>query len=251
MNMILTYQLLSILLFIFFIGILGKFHQDNDDDDWMHQIVLDYDNNFHVKWKFNNETETIWFNVCVLTKGWFGLGLSSNGQMVGSDVVIVWIDQSGQAHIQDRFAKGKELPLIDDHQDWLLEFAEENETHTCAIFKRHFVTCDHLSDLPITNDVIKLIWAYHQDDPFGPSALLQKHSHHKRGHRSVHLLNHKFQIPYEDRKSSLKSWDIRSSNFTLPENSDTTYWCKIVSPSFKHKAHVVRVRLSFEFLYSI
>lgn len=136
------------------------------------------------------------------------------------------------------------MPIIDKKQDWLTESGYENDTHTCIVFKRSFLTCDYEFDLPITTDVVKLIWAYDQNDPISSSGLISKHNHNNRGHRSVHLLNHKFKNNNFNIKDGLiRSWDITSNNFTLPHDSDTTYWCKIVSPSFATKAHVVRVSI--------
>nr|XP_046908595.1 DBH-like monooxygenase protein 1 homolog isoform X1 [Dermatophagoides farinae] len=216
--------------------------------DWMHRIVLDSNNKYHLKWLFNMKQELIVFNVCVETHGWFGLGISHSGHMIGSDIVIGWIDQRGHVHLQDRFAEdADEMPVIDDKQDWQLESGYENDTHTCITFSRPFLTCDYDGDLPITNDVTKLIWAYNDDDPVGYSAILSKHSHHQRGHRSVHLLNYKFDnndnnnLNNIKHSSMIKSWDITSKNVTIPHDSDTTYWCKIVSPSFRSKAHVIRI----------
>nr|XP_027205381.1 DBH-like monooxygenase protein 1 homolog [Dermatophagoides pteronyssinus] len=219
--------------------------------EWMHQIVLDSNNKYHLKWLFNMKQELIVFNVCIQTHGWFGLGISHNGHMTGSDIVIGWVDQSGRVHLQDRFAEDEEMPVIDDKQDWLLESGYENDTHTCITFSRPFLTCDYDGDLPITNDVTKLIWAYNDDDPIGYSAVLSKHSHYQRGHKSVHLLNYKFddnhfehsmKMNSNDKYSTkIKSWDITSKNFTISHESDTTYWCKIVSPSFRSKAHVIRI----------
>ncbi|OTF75182.1 hypothetical protein BLA29_002319 [Euroglyphus maynei] len=194
--------------------------------------------------------EIIVFNVCIQSHGWFGLGISHNGRMTGSDIVIGWVDHTGRVHLQDRFAEDEEMPVIDDKQDWLLESGYENDTHTCITFSRPFLTCDLDSDLPITNDVIKLIWAYHDDDPVGYSAMLTKHSHYQRGHKSVHLLNYKFNDDNFHRKkfddpneSTIKSWDITSKNFTISHDTDTTYWCKIVSPTFRSKSHVIRVSI--------
>lgn len=133
------------------------------------------------------------------------------------------------------------MPVLDDSQDWLLLSGSENETHTCATFTRPFLTCDYDYDLPITNDVSKLIWAYDTEDPVGSSAHISKHDFHRRGHKSVHLLSHKFEDTTLKGDEQIQSWDITSSNLLLPNNTDTTYWCKIVTAPFINKAHVIRV----------
>lgn len=68
--------------------------------EWLHQLVLDSYGNYHVKWHFDLSTESIVFSLCVRTQGWIGFGFSPNGGMTGSDLVIIWVDASGRAHLQ-------------------------------------------------------------------------------------------------------------------------------------------------------
>ena len=96
------------------------------------------------------------------------------------------------------------------------------------------------TDLQITSDITKLIWAYNDDKPSSDNAMPQ-HRSHNRGTRSVHLLSlaeHEFS---NTKKENIEKWDITSSNLLIPDETDTTYWCKIVIAPFKHKVHVVRV----------
>ena len=46
---------------------------------------------YELYWTFDNEASTISFAVRVETTGWVGFGLSPNGQMPNSDVVIGWV----------------------------------------------------------------------------------------------------------------------------------------------------------------
>ena len=57
------------------------------------QVLFNQGNQYYgLHWNFNKQTENIYFAVNVSTTGWVGLGLSPNGQMPGSDVVIGWVD---------------------------------------------------------------------------------------------------------------------------------------------------------------
>ena len=47
---------------------------------------------YELYWTFDNAAETVSFAVRVQTTGWVGFGLSPNGQMPNSDVVIGWVD---------------------------------------------------------------------------------------------------------------------------------------------------------------
>ena len=49
---------------------------------------------YELYWRFDNEAQTIDFAVRVQTTGWVGFGLSPNGQMPNSDVVIGWVENS-------------------------------------------------------------------------------------------------------------------------------------------------------------
>ena len=49
-------------------------------------------------WSINNEAQTIRFAVRVRTTGWVGFGISPNGQMPQSDVVIGWVDSTGRSY---------------------------------------------------------------------------------------------------------------------------------------------------------
>ena len=46
---------------------------------------------YELYWTFDNAAKTISFAVRVQTTGWVGFGLSPNGQMPNSDVVIGWV----------------------------------------------------------------------------------------------------------------------------------------------------------------
>ena len=66
---------------------------DSDLSSYQFNIELVQDT-YWMYWNFNSETEVINFAVRVLTTGWIGFGISPNGQMRNSDVVIGWIDAS-------------------------------------------------------------------------------------------------------------------------------------------------------------
>ena len=59
---------------------------------------MDASENYHVKWDFDETREYIIFTVRVRTLGWVGFGLSNNGGMIGSDMVIGWV-KDGQAYL--------------------------------------------------------------------------------------------------------------------------------------------------------
>lgn len=58
--------------------------------------TLDTSGQYLLYWSFDDDT--ISFAVNVETTGWVGFGLSPNGQMPQSDVVIGWVDDTGEVH---------------------------------------------------------------------------------------------------------------------------------------------------------
>ena len=64
--------------------------------------TLDPNGQYELFWNYNLTEQTISFAVRVQTTGWVGFGLSPNGQMPGSDVVIGWVDNNGGVQFQVR-----------------------------------------------------------------------------------------------------------------------------------------------------
>ena len=44
--------------------------------------------------------------------------------------------------LQDRFAEGRFTPAIDDSQDWVLDFGEQENGYTILAFSRPLTSCD-------------------------------------------------------------------------------------------------------------
>ena len=55
---------------------------------------------YTLHWSFDARAQNIRFAVNVSTTGWVGLGLSPTGGMANSDIVIGWVNSSGQAFLQ-------------------------------------------------------------------------------------------------------------------------------------------------------
>ncbi|XP_054708790.1 DBH-like monooxygenase protein 1 homolog [Uloborus diversus] len=205
-------------------------------NDYYHE-VLDRHNHYHLYWRVDKLNEKIIFRVEVLTRGYVALGFSPNGGMPGSDIVIGWV-QNGKVFLQDRYAHKNGLPLLDDQADWELLSGFENNTHTVLEVSRKFDTCDP-QDFPVTNDTTRVIYAYHDEDPVSDE-LITYHGREKRGSKSLILLQpltSRHELP-----NDVKIWYIRSPNVTIPDDVDTTYWCKIVkAPLLNKKHHVIQV----------
>ena len=63
------------------------------------KVLFDDQEQFYgLYWNYSIAAGTIHFAVNVSTTGWVGFGVSPNGQMPGSDVVIGWVAANGKAY---------------------------------------------------------------------------------------------------------------------------------------------------------
>ena len=75
-------------------------------------VLLDNENGYYaLYWNFTRSTETIYFAVNVRTTGWVGFGLSPDGQMTGSDVVIGWVANDGTGYLHVRITSYRMLQV--------------------------------------------------------------------------------------------------------------------------------------------
>ncbi|XP_075059190.1 DBH-like monooxygenase protein 1 [Mixophyes fleayi] len=203
----------------------------NLDLQTYHSAVLDGQGKYKMNWL--HKENTITFLLQVETLGYVGFGFSPNGAMAFSDIVIGGVKQ-GKPYFQDYFTDGNRVLHRDPQQNFKLEYAIENGTHTTLKFSRPLQTCD-LHDKNITESTIRVIWAYHANDIEGTG--LTYHGSN-RGQKSLRLLNPK--------KNNFMSAETLSFNFTnldvpIP-NKDTTYWCQMFKmPVVDKKHHIIKV----------
>ncbi|XP_015603394.1 MOXD1 homolog 2 [Cephus cinctus] len=208
--------------------------------EWKHSAVLD--NNFLVLWTPGDRDVT--FEVQVKTLGYVGLGFTKDDNRVGADMVIGWVDNNGQVHLQDRHVKaaGRD-PQMDTSQDYRLLLGYENKTHTVLRFSRSYDTCD-LRDLKITNDTMQVVWQYHAEEPVSAAGVLPAHGA-VHGTRPLYLVQRDAQPKRTHRNQKLEPplqvWDVLNQQVHLPTEADTLIVCRVVKmPNIHHKHHVVR-----------
>ena len=67
---------------------------------YTYNVQLDNEGRYTMFYSYDTNLSILRIAVLVNTTGWIGLGISPNGQMPGSDVVIGWVDSSGEAFLQ-------------------------------------------------------------------------------------------------------------------------------------------------------
>ena len=114
--MVLTTQLSAALcLFAAVIQLAACAH--NLEEDYRFSASLD--DGYKLHWNFDLKQQTIAFAVNVSSTGWVGFGLSPNGQMPQSDVVIGWVDNDGTANFHVSWSKSS--PMQAHHADTLCD----------------------------------------------------------------------------------------------------------------------------------
>lgn len=75
------------------VGVSFAAHSDLHSEYRFEVVLFEQgDQYYDLHWNFTKESETIYFAVNVSTIGWVGFGLSPNGLMPNSDVVMGWVD---------------------------------------------------------------------------------------------------------------------------------------------------------------
>ncbi|KAM6465739.1 DBH-like monooxygenase protein 1 isoform 2-T2 [Liasis olivaceus] len=196
-----------------------------------HSAMLDGSSRYRLLWA--HQGNTIAFRLEVRTQGYVGFGFSPTGAMASADIVVGGLDR-GKPYLQDCFTNADRVLKKDSQQDYHLEYAMENNTHTILAFSRQLHTCDP-NDKSLTESTVRVIWAYHDKD-FKNGG--QNYHGSNRGTKSLRLLNPEKNaiIP-----PSLPYFDLANQNVAIPEQ-DTTYWCQMFKiPALSEKHHVIKV----------
>ena len=73
---------------------------DELSEQYTYNVQLDNEGRYTMFYSYDTELSILRIAVLVQTTGWIGLGISPNGQMPASDVVMGWVDGSGQTFLQ-------------------------------------------------------------------------------------------------------------------------------------------------------
>ena len=104
----------SVVSFIFLLQFAGHALADHHCEGYDNSQFTDTGKTYQLCWKFDWSTDTITFKVHANTLGWVGFGISPDGHMPGSDVVMGWVkDGSGYFQVRRRsgFPRSHKLPL--------------------------------------------------------------------------------------------------------------------------------------------
>jgi len=111
------------------------------DTYFMNSAVLSDPEKYVLYWNFT-ETDIV-FKAVVKTTGWIGFGLSPNGGMYNSDVVLAWFSPNGTENFVDAHVRpsGLHRPIIDFHQNWKKIYMKQENEYITVIFGRKLKVC--------------------------------------------------------------------------------------------------------------
>jgi hypothetical protein len=186
-----------------------------DENNFITRAWEDFsgDGKYIASWEVDLAKSTIQFSVVAETNGFVGFGISPTGGMLGADIVIGGVTASGASYFKDRHGTGYVVPPEDASQDWTLDSAIENGTHTSLTFSRALDTCDKDQDMAITANTVKLIWSMGRSDDLALG-------HVRNGVHSANLLDP--AMPPVD-TSKFDKWVLERS-MVMP-SAKTSYWC--------------------------
>lgn len=205
---------------------------------YTHSMFLDpkAPNDYEMRWSFDEQNITVELRVNN-PNGWIAWGLSPNGNMYPSDVVLAYFNEKGEGVLEDRHTVAKSPSIMDKNQDYHKLSMTRADGMTIVKFTRKLILCDD-DDRSITMGTQRVIWAYN-DKTMDINTM-----HTRMGTHSVLLVDYADRKGSEDAIPQNKTISLRMTAQTLPRNR-TMYMCKtfavkdFVNLTSKH--HLVRV----------
>jgi len=158
--------------------------------------------------------------------------------MRGADIVVAWVDSTGQVTLQDRYAESNSRPIMDTtSQDWTALQGREQNGWTAIQMKRLLDTRDRM-DVPIKSGTTILIVAYGMTDLDLSQSNMNFTYHGERRYTRILPLLSYADPPSEKIFDGLETLDFHLNQYVVPSN-DTTYYCQVfkVPERFLSKHH--------------
>ena len=196
------------------------------DDQFDHNTYVTPDENFLIYWTTDIIECKIEFGLVVETSGWAAIGISSTGGMSKSDMVVGYIDDNGDAVLENwyRDSNGNGPPdgMFSDQSGIELVDAWKEEVDGVTTLYIHFIKDifpsadrEYAIDIPI--GTAKVIYAWRDDLQW---------TYHGAGQRGTEAMN---LIAGDSQEVSLPDdadyYDVLQPAVQVPSD-DTTYWCE-------------------------
>ena len=113
----------------------------NPTDAYTNKQILVEPDSYILYWNYT-DTDII-FEIHANTSGWVGFGISPNGGMENSNVIIAWINSNGVVNFTERNTKaGLLTPSINDKQLWTPLLTKKQDGYLISKSTRKIKLCD-------------------------------------------------------------------------------------------------------------
>ena len=211
------------------------------DDNFMFSTFLEENHQFKLYWS-HSDSDVIDIGIEVNSTGWIAVGLSPNGGMEHSDIMIGWVDDlDGTVILQDRYTgDSQSTPILDEEDNLTLIEGEQEDGITRIRFQRtRSLDCNDSSghDMAVVQGTSRVIyaWNHNDDDPYS----IAYHGTTQRGSQSVNLwYGEATTVELED---DAEYFDLTMTNWSV-SSSDTEYVCKLFEmPQSGNTQHIVMI----------
>ena len=217
------------------------------DNEFDYSTFMEENHKYRLYWT-NLPNDRIEIGIEAETTGWLAFGLSPNGGMEHSDIMIGWVDDNdGTVHLQDRHTGDtrEDGPILDEVDNLELIGGEQENGITRIRFRRDKCTTDLEDDSGVVEGTSRIIYAFHQSDPTtelfdysGNPGSIEYHGTN-RGSQSVNLYHG--QDAVVQLEDDVESFDLLMDSWHLTTER-TTYVCRAFKlPEFDEKRHIVKV----------
>eukprot|EP01084_Bolivina_argentea_P138064 243155_1 len=237
---------------------------DNPKQEWVdyfpHRVFLNEAEEYLLYWKINETAEYVELAIEAETSGWVGFGISDNGLMIEADIVLGWIDESGEAFLQRRHTTTNRVDgaLFDENiiNDLIESEYDSNLSITRLRFYRELYPCPDDNN-PIRKQIVlgttQVIFATNNDNPvcntdgqdnedkdYGDDCTLSMHPMNKMGKKALNL--HSAEMPVIELPQDAENYTFTMDNYNL-EPVDTIYYCKFLEmPNpINELSHLIRI----------
>ena len=120
----------------YFKGVTRPCSRLDESSFFVNHAELRADGQYNLYWNFT--ATDITFKAVARTGGWLGFGLSPNGGMYNSDVVLAWFGADGEEKLVDGHVRpsGLHRPIVDANQNWQRLFMKQENGFLTVIFTR-------------------------------------------------------------------------------------------------------------------
>eukprot|EP01084_Bolivina_argentea_P296317 510327_1 len=230
-----------------------------------HMVIMDTDEKYTLYWttlnssecteQFDLKADCVHIGLEVESFGWIGFGLSPNGQMPESDIIIGWIDDLGEAHLQSRYTSTqRSTPIFfADISDTITE-SEQNANVTRISFFRETFPCktsDHDDAHNVRQVEIgtsRVIFAWNDNNPNCDDSEECTPANHQsnRGKEFINFLTG--STPQVEMPDDVEIFDMLNDNYNVAP-LDTVNYCKYMRFDISDidiVRHIIRVDPNIE-----